>query len=283
MTVNEMHIKFRILLDRIEADYYKNILPEEIDSFLNDAQERYVKQRVSGNNYLKLTFEETQKRTDDLRTILIPTTPLAISSSQTGAKPFGIFYDLPSDYMFAWQEEAEISYLDCNGNTVSDRLPFMGITYDQYNIMKNDPFAISSPSNTFEAFGLRLMSGSGIEALTFNNFTIITYYLTYLKKPAVITYSTNTTVLSGGLIPGKLYRVITASIVHNGVTLTVGQTFIAQNPNYTGAGAAVLQSINCELAEETHSEIVNMAVNIALETIESKRFGTQKLLVNEQE
>jgi len=283
MTVNEMHINFRVLLDRIEANYYKNILPEEIDIFLNRSQERYVKVRLSGNNTLKTTFEETQKRTDDLRTILIPDTILSLSASQAGAKPNGFFFDLPADYWFAWQEEAEVNYVDCNEENKATRLGFVGITSNEYLVTKDDPFAIPDPSASTEAFGSRLMMGNKIQALTFGKFTIGSYYLTYLKRPVTITFSTNTIVLSGGLIPGKLYRVASASITHNGVVLTVGQTFIAQNPNFTGIGTVVLNSIDCELPEHTHAEIVNIAVNIALEDIESKRFPTNSALLQGQE
>lgn len=231
MTVTEMHNIFRLLLDRVEANFYKNILPEEIDIFLNDAQERFIKQRYGGNNPKGTSFEETEKRIDDLRTIVVPNIPLVLSTNQTGAKVNGIFFDLPADYMFALQEEANISYIDCTNTTETEVLGFVGITLNEYNSIKNDPFTIPDPANDEGEYGKRFIFDR-LEALTFGNFTINYYYLTYLRIPAVIDINTST---------------------------------------------------DSDLPAQTHREIVNIAVRLAIEAIESNRFQTNTILLNEQE
>lgn len=42
-------------------------------------------------------------------------------------------------------------------------------------------------------------------------------------------------------------------------------------------------NVSCDLAEHTHEEIVDLAVQVLLETLESPRFGTQKDIVNTDE
>lgn len=231
MTVLEMHIKFRLLLDRIEADYYKNIQPEEIDLFLNDAQERFIKTRFGGNNSKRTSFEETQKRVDDLRTIVIPDVVLTLSANQSGAKPGGFFFDLPADYMFSVQEEADITFVDCRGDNKVIRLGFVPTTLDDYNNVTKNPYQVPNPTIDEDTFGLRLMFDR-LQALTFDNFTVGNYYLTYIKEPVKID---------------------------------------------------IINSVNCELPTQTHTEIVNIAVSVALEAIESPRFQQNRILLENQE
>ena len=51
MTVQEMHIAFRLGLDKSNSSFVRYYLPNEIDYWLNYAVERIVKQRLFGNNY----------------------------------------------------------------------------------------------------------------------------------------------------------------------------------------------------------------------------------------
>lgn len=189
MTIDKMHILFRVLLDRVDANYYRNLLAEEVDIFLNEAQDMFLKQRYGGNNNKSTSFEETQKRIEDIRDILIPDVVLSLSANQTGAKPNGFFYDLPADYFISVQEEAEISYSNCNNITTTSRLGFVSCTLNEYNTVVENPFEIPDPSKSKDAYGKRLMFDR-LEALTFGKFTITNYYLTYIKKPVEMRYGT---------------------------------------------------------------------------------------------
>lgn len=280
MKIQDLHYMFRVKLDRLDNNYYSNITPDEIDLILNDAQNVFIKQRVQGHEGYNESFEETQKRIDDLKEITTSDTSLTLSSTQAGVKPNGYFYNLPSDYLYPFQEEAEIVYVDCNGNNVTDRRGFVGITHAEYLLLKEDPF--NKPTAT-DNFGVRLMANNKIEALTFGEFTINTYYLRYVRQPQVMQYSDDTIVGTSNLIVGKRYKVISGSIVHNGSTITAGQTFIAQNNNYTGPLSVVLDGVDCELNEQSQREIVNIAVNIALDIIESPRSQTYQQKVLQQQ
>src|SRR4030043_934065 len=82
MTVSEMHTAFRLHLDKSTSLVGNpDFLPEEIDFWLNESQDRFIKQRMFGNNYKQESFENTQKRIDDLRTIVVTKELISLGSS----------------------------------------------------------------------------------------------------------------------------------------------------------------------------------------------------------
>ena len=70
MTCAELHLEFKFRCDKLDTLNYPNFLPEEIDLILNNAQERLIKQRYGFNNIKRQSFEETEKRTEDLKEIV---------------------------------------------------------------------------------------------------------------------------------------------------------------------------------------------------------------------
>jgi len=64
MNVEEMHIDFKRKLNKIDSEKYRNLRPQEIDLYLNEAQEVLIKQKL-------IQFETSQKLIDDLRMLLV--------------------------------------------------------------------------------------------------------------------------------------------------------------------------------------------------------------------
>ena len=182
MTLAEMHIEFKVGLDKTDSLNYPNFEPEEIDLWLNRSQDRFVKQRYS-HDPKNEPFELTQKRTDDLRTIVTEAT-LIPSATQNPTKPNGILFELPDGtlgtdiYWFAINEECEIRYEDCNGSWVDERNGVYAIQHDDYNKLVDDPF--NQPTKDVV---LRLMHGRFAELLTDGTFTINRYFLRYVRQP----------------------------------------------------------------------------------------------------
>jgi len=71
MVVQEMHDEFKITLDKVDSQAYPEFLDGEIDFFLNEAQIRLIKTRYGKNNLYRAGFEELQKRTDDLKGVVV--------------------------------------------------------------------------------------------------------------------------------------------------------------------------------------------------------------------
>lgn len=85
MTVAEMQSAVRLGLDKTSSFEYASFLTEELDFWLNEAQERFVKQRLYGNNYKQEKYDQSQKRVDDLRTLIRQSGNLTLNSSYLGS------------------------------------------------------------------------------------------------------------------------------------------------------------------------------------------------------
>ena len=64
MNIEEMHVDFKRKLNKVDSEKYRNFRPQEIDLYLNEAQEVLIKSKVE-------LFETTQKLTDDLSLLLV--------------------------------------------------------------------------------------------------------------------------------------------------------------------------------------------------------------------
>lgn len=189
MTVSEMHTEFKLGYDKADSLNYPNFLPEEIDVFLNRSQDRIINQRAFGNNIKRESLEETQKRVDDLRNIVSDFATTTFTTSSVN-KPNGKFVALPSNYRYAIEEEALITYADCNGNNQQERILVIPISHDRYNTMVRDPFNKPDKESILR---LALEKQGGFETfelITDGVITLNRYYLRYLRDPQVIRYGT---------------------------------------------------------------------------------------------
>lgn len=180
MTAAEQQISFKFGMDKFDSLNYPNFRPNEIDLLLNQSQDRIIKQRYGSTNAKKQSFEETQKRTDDLKNVVktVILTPLA---NQAINKPNGLFVQLPVDYWFALNEECNLQYTDCHNEIVTARIPVRPIQHDDYNKTIKDPF-----NKPWEEEIVRLESDTYVELITADNQTVQSYYLRYIKRPVRI-------------------------------------------------------------------------------------------------
>ena len=188
MTRSEMHIEFKLLMDKAGEGGSPSFTASEIDRFLNMAQERFVSKRAFGNNPRGTGFEEDQKRRDDLRSLIVGTTLNPETGLNIGlliaGKPNSTFFKLPPDYRHAIQEEVikDLSDLDA-------RTPVKPISHDRYNKIVDDPF--NKPTkNTVYRLGLgRLTENEDfVELVHAPGETIANgyYVLRYIKNPLEI-------------------------------------------------------------------------------------------------
>jgi len=221
MTAAELHLEFKFRCDKLDTLNYPNFLPEEIDLILNNAQDRFIKQRYGLNNIKRQSFEETEKRTEDLKNIttnaILTPQPYSVDNIDATAR----FVLLPTDHWFTIQERAGITCANC-GTPTTQRVEVIPITHAEASKTLRDPF---KKPNSYKV--LRLTIDGKVELLS--SCTIVDYQFRYLRQPVKIDLTTNTT---------------------------------------------------CELSEHVHNELVDIAVGIALESIESKRSQTFNPLIN---
>lgn len=231
MNIVQMHQEFLIGLDKSNTLEYPDFLPEEIDVYLNKAQEAIIKQRYSGNNVKGTGVEETQKRIEDLGSLVRNANIVCNATDPSLNKPYGRFATYPTDYYLGLQDEASI-VINCGNELVTKRIPLKTITHDRYNKTIQDPF--NKPGDDFVC---KLTYGDDrIEIITSSNAITtannVTWHTRYISQPVEM---------------------------------------------------SIFTPQDCTLYEHMHREIVDYAVNLALENIGSERFKTQITELNRNE
>lgn len=189
MTASEMHTAFKFGMDKFDSLNYPNFLPAEIDLLLNQAQDNFIKQRYGITNTKRQSFEETQKRTEDIKNVVVRSTIAPSANASDNINSYSRFVTLPTDHWIIIHELTGISYTDCNGDTITDRAYTRAIQHNDYTLLMNNPFEKPDESNI-----LRLMENGRVELIPPSNVTITNYYLTYIKKPRRINNVSNPTV-----------------------------------------------------------------------------------------
>lgn len=237
MTVKQMHREFKISLDKVDSSATAELLPSEIDYYLNEATMRFVKTRYSQNNLYKKGFEESQKRTEDLKAIVV-TRRMQISPdpgqsfagcSVYSANPAILYLltgtnvaDTTSKYMIYLNSSLQLSKAGCS-SVVSPML----VQQDDVKTLIKDPFnkpKADKPLILFEEGVIKILVPIGI--------VVDWIKCTFVRQPAAIylgTYPVNSVIGS---------------------------------------------PVNCDLSDHTHKEIVQMAVALVIENTSNPRVQT---------
>ncbi len=185
MLVQEMHLQFKLAIDKIDSLNNPDLLPEEIDVYLSDAQEQFIVQRAYGNNQKRETLEETQKRVKDLQSLTKNAEIIPLASAPEN-KPNGVFVELPLDYRYAINEEVLAAYTDCNNTASTSRIKVLALTHDKYNDTIDNPFAKPNLNKVYRLPFGRFGSREHFELVSSTGVNITKYYLRYLKNPTKI-------------------------------------------------------------------------------------------------
>lgn len=179
MTAREMQIAFEIEVGF--KDPINKISTIELFHWLNRAIEKFVKTRYSGINFKRESFEQTQKRIDDLRTII---KEVSISTTTGTNKPNSYIATIPSDYLFTIGEEADIAYTK-NSQLVTSREGLTEITTNRYREEIDNNFSEFRLDSNW-ARPLRLFYGNYVELISDGQYSVPKYYLRYISKPTAI-------------------------------------------------------------------------------------------------
>jgi hypothetical protein len=185
MTVNEMHLQFKVGVDKTDSQNSANFTPAEIDLYLSDAQEQFIEQRAYGNNSKKESAEETQQRVKNLQSIVYNATITPLPPSADN-KPDGVFVTLPSDYRHALEEEVLVSYVDCNNVIQQQRVSVVALQHDKYAKAVTNPFSKPNLNKVYRLPYGRFNNAEHFEILSSPGYSVVNYYLRYLKNPTKI-------------------------------------------------------------------------------------------------
>ena len=143
MTINEMHNAFKIMVDKTTGLTNPHFLDEEIDFWLNRGIEKFVKTRYSGLNTKGESFEQTQKRIDDLRALVVEETisPMILGSVKPNSYVANLD-TLSNTYWFTLGEEVESNFTPFGGVSPANyRFGVTECTIDTYREHIDNPFS----------------------------------------------------------------------------------------------------------------------------------------------
>lgn len=153
--------------------------------FLNQAVTKFVKQRFNGDFIHKTSYEQNEKRRNDLinlfKEIIYNADELELSDINPLYNQYECVY--PENFLYALSENAIIS--DNNGYNIKDTSVFE-CTSDNFM------YRITNSLTDFhykygEARPIRIRTVNGCKLLTDKNYIVQTYTLGYLKQPNKIT------------------------------------------------------------------------------------------------
>lgn len=185
MTISELDTAILIQLDKTAGLELPHFEPEERVYWLNQGILRFYKQRYSGVNPKLESFEQTQKRIDDLRT-LVREERLALSDPTSNEnKPNSKIASISSltDYAFSLGEEVLIAYISLSnsltsitsGNLVSGNIYYVTsgtATHDSVAYTTGEFFLATT--TTFTGTATVVLADTkrvGVTEITSNNYT----------------------------------------------------------------------------------------------------------------
>lgn len=186
MTIQEQQVAFKLGYDSLDTQGYPGFEPAELDFFINRAIERFYKTRYSGNNVKGESVEETQKRTDDLRTMFRrnPASATTIASVSTGLFSYLLPDGLGTDpkYLFLISCTVGVNVDECGDTIQGERIiKARQITHDQLDEYLRDPFHKPDLDECLYVF-----EGDKVFIYTGGLYTVKSFNMVYLTYPAKV-------------------------------------------------------------------------------------------------
>lgn len=201
MTQREFQIEFERRLQLMDPNLVikEKLTSDTIISFINEAIDKFYKTRYSGINFKAQGFEQTQKRIDDLRTLIKNNKYTEGSINKSDRNSYSV--ELPEDYVLllgdtagiqpsnlneCWEtnERGEyiIKYTDTLESTIETLDRQLGNSLSEHKL------------KYCQARPLKLIQDNNVILYTDGNYKISEYQITYLAKPSKINSSniTNT-------------------------------------------------------------------------------------------
>tara|TARA_R100000988_G_C3994942_1_gene165125 strand:+ start:595 stop:1755 length:1161 start_codon:yes stop_codon:yes gene_type:complete len=138
MNVTQMHLAIKQGVDKINSLQADLLLSEELDIELNKSMSRFINSKYGINNTYNKGFEESQKRVDDLRTLVVEYSNTVIYKEQYDTKIFVDTFQLPVDYLYLVNQRSEVLIDNCDPinfglQAVSGDFTYFKIPYNNLN------------------------------------------------------------------------------------------------------------------------------------------------------
>lgn len=201
MTQREFQIEFERRLQLMDPNLVikDKLSSDTIISFINEAIDKFYKTRYSGVNFKAQGFEQTQKRIDDLRTLIKNKKYTEGSINKSDRNSYSV--ELPEDYVLLLGDTAGIQPSNLNECWETNERGEYIIKYTdtlESTIETLDRQLSNSLSEHklkyCQARPLKLIQDNNVILYTDGKYKVSEYEITYLAKPSKINSSniTNT-------------------------------------------------------------------------------------------
>lgn len=193
MTQREFQIEFERRLQLMDPNLVikEKLTSDTIISFINEAIDKFYKTRYSGINFKAQGFEQTQKRIDDLRTLIKNKKYPEDSINKSDRNSYSV--ELPEDYVLLLGDTAGIQPSNLNECWETNERGEYIIKYTdtlESTIETLDRQLSNSLSEHklkyCQARPLKLIQDNNVILYTDGNYKISEYQITYLAKPSKI-------------------------------------------------------------------------------------------------
>lgn len=193
MSPRNMQIEFERRLQLMDPNLVikEKLTSDTIISFINEAIDKFYKTRYSGINFKAQGFEQTQKRIDDLRTLIKNKKYTESLINKGDRNSYSV--ELPEDYVLLLGDTAGIQPSNLNECWETNERGEYIIKYTdtlESTIETLDRQLSNSLSEHklkyCQARPLKLIQNNNVILYTDGNYKISEYQITYLAKPSKI-------------------------------------------------------------------------------------------------
>lgn len=193
MSPRDMQIEFERRLQLMDPNLVikDKLSSDTIISFINEAIDKFYKTRYSGINFKAQGFEQTQKRIDDLRTLIKNNKYSQNAINKGDRNSYSV--ELPEDYVLLLGDTAGIQPSDLNECWETNERGEYIIKYTdtlESTIETLDRQLSNSLSEHklkyCQARPLKLIQNNNVILYTDGNYKVSEYEIVYLSKPSKI-------------------------------------------------------------------------------------------------
>lgn len=227
-SIRELHYAIDVGMDRLGTLSKENLKKGEKDWLLNEAQMIFLKRRTSPHNNRNEGFEASQKRIDDLSTLVIK---YPLQPGVTPTLDSGVYIVDFADLLYTYYQLVDASCDVVLSDNCTKLVPLKLIQHDDIRTVLRDPFNNASIEGIPYNFGRSLSNNTSSIFIYPRQLNISKVYLEYIKYPSKVSFG-----------------------------------------NYTYIDGNVYPEATLEFPTHTHSEIVDIACQIAALNIESPEY-----------
>lgn len=193
MTQREFQIEFERRLQLMDPNLVikEKLTSDTIISFINEAIDKFYKTRYSGINFKAQGFEQTQKRIDDLRTLIKNKKYTEGSINKSDRNSYSV--ELPEDYVLLLGDTAGIQPSNLNecwetnerGEYITKYTDTLESTIETLDRQLSNSLS-EHRLKYCQARPLKLIQDNNVILYTDGKYKVSEYQITYLAKPSKI-------------------------------------------------------------------------------------------------